>query len=217
MLPAFSITKVKQSMQSENLKRYRATHYITSAHRLSQLPEDRGIEVVFSGRSNAGKSSAINTICDQRSLARVSRTPGRTQMINLFEVMPGRRIIDLPGYGYAKVPEHMKRHWQTTLESFFTTRQALKGLILIVDIRRRLEENDLLLLYWAQNRSVATHILLTKADKLKHGACTDALRHTQSALERQKIDASAQLFSSKTKYGLDKTHDVLNQMFEFDF
>lgn len=202
-------------MNPENLKRYRATTYLTSAHRLSQLPDDEGVEIAFAGRSNAGKSSAINILCDQNNLARVSRTPGRTQMINLFEVASGKRIIDLPGYGYAKVPEQLRLHWQSTLQRFFEIRQALKGLVVIVDARRQLVNSDIVMLGWAQSRCLLTHILLTKADKLKRGASMDALRNTQQVLKRQKNNASVQLFSSKSKLGTEETYTALNKMFGF--
>src|SRR6056297_1051377 len=130
---------------------YRQAHYTVSATQLSELPADTGIEVAFAGRSNAGKSSAINTITEQKSLARISKTPGRTQMINFFNLDNDNKLVDLPGYGYAKVPEKMKIRWQQTLGKYLETRQALAGLMLMMDIRHPLKEFDLQMIKWANN------------------------------------------------------------------
>ncbi len=183
---------------------YRQAHYTISATQLSELPDDTGIEVAFAGRSNAGKSSAINTITDQKSLARISKTPGRTQMINFFALDDDRALVDLPGYGYAKVPEKMKIRWQQTLGKYLETRQALKGLMLMMDIRHPLKEFDLQMVKWANNANLPVHILLTKSDKLKHGAAMASLHSVESKLKKLNLNAGAQLFSSLKKTGKEQ-------------
>lgn len=180
---------------------YRKAHYTISATQLSELPQDQGIEVAFAGRSNAGKSSAINTITDQKSLARISKTPGRTQMINFFELDANRSLVDLPGYGYAKVPEKMKIRWQQTLGKYLETRKALKGLMVMMDIRHPMKQFDIQMVKWANNAQLPVHILLTKADKLKHGAAMASLHKVNAELEKQELTAGVQLFSSLKKTG----------------
>lgn len=180
---------------------YRKAHYTISATQLSELPQDQGIEVAFAGRSNAGKSSAINTITDQKSLARISKTPGRTQMINFFELDANRSLVDLPGYGYAKVPEKMKIRWQQTLGKYLETRKALKGLMVMMDIRHPMKQFDIQMVKWANNAQLPVHILLTKADKLKHGAAMASLHKVNAELDKQELTAGVQLFSSLKKTG----------------
>lgn len=180
---------------------YRQAHYTISATQLSELPIDTGIEVAFAGRSNAGKSSAINTITEQKSLARISKTPGRTQMINFFKLNEENSLVDLPGYGYAKVPEKMKIRWQQTLGKYLETRQALKGLMLMMDIRHPLKEFDLQMIKWANNAELPVHILLTKSDKLKSGAAKSCLVQVTNELKKQQLIASLQLFSSLNQQG----------------
>ena len=192
---------------------YRQAHYTISATQLTELPEDNGIEVAFAGRSNAGKSSAINTITEQKSLARISKTPGRTQMINFFDFDDERSLVDLPGYGYAKVPEKMKIRWQQTLGKYLETRKSLRGLMLMMDIRHPLKEFDLQMISWANNAELAVHILLTKSDKLKSGAAKASLLQARVKLESLELNAGVQLFSSLKKSGKEEAIEQLNQWF----
>ncbi|RLA02665.1 MAG: YihA family ribosome biogenesis GTP-binding protein [Gammaproteobacteria bacterium] len=193
---------------------YRQAHYTISATQLSELPADTGLEVAFAGRSNAGKSSAINTISDQKSLARISKTPGRTQMINFFALDDQRALVDLPGYGYAKVPEKVKIRWQQTLGKYLETRQSLRGLMLMMDIRHPLKTFDIQMIKWSNESNLAVHILLTKSDKLKHGAAMANLHHVKSELVKLKLTASVQLFSSLKKTGKEDAINQLNKWFE---
>ena len=193
---------------------YRQAHYTISATQLSELPPDIGIEVAFAGRSNAGKSSAINTITDQKALARISKTPGRTQMINFFAIDDDRALVDLPGYGYAKVPEKIKIRWQQTLGKYLETRQALQGLMLMMDIRHPLREFDQQMIGWANKAELPVHILLTKSDKLKHGAAMASLHKVTSELKKLNLNASVQLFSSLKKTGKDEAIAQLDRWFQ---
>ena len=192
---------------------YRQAQYTISATQLSELPVDEGIEVAFAGRSNAGKSSAINTITDQKSLARTSKTPGRTQMINFFNLDESRSLVDLPGYGYAKVPEKVKIRWQQTLGKYLETRQSLRGLVLMMDIRHPLKEFDLQMIKWANNAELSVHILLTKSDKLKRGAANSCLLLVNKELQKKELLASVQLFSSLNQQGKQEAIKQLNQWF----
>ena len=192
---------------------YRQAQYTISATQLSELPVDEGIEVAFAGRSNAGKSSAINTITDQKSLARTSKTPGRTQMINFFNLDESRSLVDLPGYGYAKVPEKVKIRWQQTLGKYLETRQSLRGLVLMMDIRHPLKEFDLQMIKWANNAELSVHILLTKSDKLKRGAANSCLLLVNKELQKKELLASVQLFSSLNQQGKQEAIEQLNQWF----
>ena len=192
---------------------YHQARFLISAARLSQSPPDRGIEVAFAGRSNAGKSSALNTLCNQKSLARTSKTPGRTQLLNFFALDEDRRLVDLPGYGYAKVAEKTKRQWQGVLADYIEHRQCLRGMILLMDIRHPLKEFDMQMLEWNIHYGLSTHILLTKADKLKRGAASNTLLQVRKAFE-DLPEISVQLFSSLKKLGIDDTHQVLNSWFD---
>lgn len=195
---------------------YRKAKYIMGAAKVSQLPEDTGIEVAFAGRSNAGKSSALNTLTDQKGLARVSKTPGRTQLINLFDLGDNKRLVDLPGYGYAKVSEKIKIQWQSEMESYLTTRKCLGGIVLLVDSRHDLKEFDSLMIEMAISFDLNLHILLTKADKLNNKEKAQANRMIESFLKTFiKTDKiSYQLFSSLTKFGLDKFEQKLNSWYQ---
>lgn len=193
---------------------YRSAHYTVSATQLSQLPADAGYEVAFAGRSNAGKSSAINTITGIKALARISKTPGRTQMINFFHLDDERALVDLPGYGYAKVPEKMKLKWQTTLSKYLETRQSLRGLMLMMDIRHPLKNFDLQMLGWAKQAELPIHILLTKSDKLGRGAGGNTLQQVRKELIEAGLEASVQLFSSLNHQGRDEAIRVLDEWFE---
>ena len=184
-----------------------------SAHQLKQLPKDKGIEVAIAGRSNAGKSSAINALTDQRSLARTSKTPGRTQQIVIFELDENRRIADLPGYGYAKVPVKLKAHWRMVMERYFQIRECLRGVVLVMDIRHPMRDFDQQMLDWCAASSVPCHVLLTKADKLKRGPAQSALLKVRRGLPDI---ASIQVFSSSKKTGLDELVEKLRDWYEYD-
>ena len=191
---------------------YRRARFEMSAAKLSQLPADEGREVAFAGRSNAGKSSAINRITGQNSLARTSKTPGRTQLINFFALDDSRRLVDLPGYGYAKVSEDIKRRWQQTMEQYLASRQSLQGLILLMDVRHPMKEVDQQLLSWCWHVAMPVHILLTKADKLKRGQAQNTLLKVRRDLETSDPAglSSVQLFSALKGTGVDAVYRVLD-------
>lgn len=182
---------------------FQQAEFLCSAERLSQCPADDGLEVAFAGRSNAGKSSALNTITQQRKLARTSKTPGRTQLINFFSLTEEYRLVDLPGYGYAKVPQSMRETWQKHLDQYLRERQALCGLVLMMDIRRPFTDFDVAMLDWGDAAQLPVHILLTKADKLKKGGAKNTLLAVQRELE-QYPNSSAQLFSSLKHTGVEE-------------
>ncbi|MFV9931128.1 MAG: ribosome biogenesis GTP-binding protein YihA/YsxC [Francisella endosymbiont of Hyalomma asiaticum] len=195
---------------------YSKAKYIMGVAKVSQLPEDIGVEVAFAGRSNAGKSSALNTLTDQKGLARVSKTPGRTQIINLFDLGDNNRLVDLPGYGYAKVSETIKRQWQSEMENYLTSRKCLNSIVLLVDSRHELKEFDSLMVETAISFGLNLHILLTKADKLNNKERAQVNRMIESFLKTfVTIDKiSYQLFSSLTKMGLDKFKEKLDSWYE---
>lgn len=195
---------------------FRHVSFLTSANALDQLPPDSGYEAAFAGRSNAGKSSALNVITEQRNLARTSKTPGRTQLINFFEVDAERRLVDLPGYGYAKVPERVQRHWQQVLSDYLATRQCLRGLVLMMDIRHPLKEFDRQMLDWCHHQQMPVHILLTKADKLKRGPAGNTLQKVRKELKQAYPLASVQLFSSLNRQGVDEARAKLGEWLELD-
>jgi GTP-binding protein len=174
-----------------------------------QAPPDVGYEVAFAGRSNAGKSSALNALTQRRSLARTSKTPGRTQHLVFFELDGERRLVDLPGYGFAKVPEKIRRQWGLAMENYFSGRQSLQGLILLMDVRHPLTDFDKQMLQWCQHVSMPVHILLTKADKLKRGAAMNSLLKVQKTLAEQK-NVSVQLFSALKHTGVEQARAVLD-------
>jgi GTP-binding protein len=190
------------------IKRYRQASYATSAHTLEQLMPDEGQEVAFAGRSNSGKSSVINALTGQKRLAKISKTPGRTQLINFFPVDEDNRLVDLPGYGYAKVPESVRNHWRETLGLYFQQRQSLAGVVLIVDIRRLLSEYDEQMLSWCESAALPVHILLNKADKLAFGARKKSLLAVQQGLSGS--EHSVQLFSVLKKTGIEELSDILD-------
>ena len=188
-------------------------HFLTSANRSAQFLPDDGQEVAFAGRSNAGKSSALNVITGRRGLARISKTPGRTQLINFFGLDPARRLVDLPGYGFAKVPEAMRRHWERLMEAYFEDRKALSGLFVIMDSRRPLTDIDQQMLALAAAVECPVHILLSKADKLSRGKAAAALAATRRTLGDE---ASVQLFSALKGQGVDQAREVLAAMLAMD-
>jgi len=183
--------------------------FLTSAPRASLAPPDAGAEVAFAGRSNAGKSSALNVITEQRSLARTSKTPGRTQQMNFFELSGTLRLVDLPGYGYAKVPQALKAQWQAQLAEYLETRVSLKGLILLMDCRHPLSDYDQQMLRWCNAAKLPAHVLLTKADKLKRGPANSSLLSVRGRLAALHPQATVQLFSALRKTGVEQARDVI--------
>ncbi len=183
--------------------------FLTSADTLAQMPADRGAEVAFAGRSNAGKSSALNTLTGVRALARTSKTPGRTQLVNFFALHGDRRLVDLPGYGYARVPEATRRHWEKLLDGYLRTRASLKGLVIIMDARHPLTPLDHQFLDWCQVADMPAHVLLSKADKLTRGAATQTLRTVERSLAAAYPGVTVQLFSAQTRLGLAQAYTVL--------
>ena len=190
------------------MSQYPDAKFISSADAPTQFVPDKGSEVAVAGRSNAGKSSAINIIVNRRQFARTSKTPGRTQLVNFFELRPGHRLVDLPGYGFARVSERVRRHWGQLLEDYFKERESLHGLLLVVDIRRRLTGFDQQMLAFADAVSLPVHVLLTKADKLKRGQAATALLEVRKALGER---ATVQLFSAHNRRGEDEARAMLEQ------
>ena len=193
----------------------RAMHYnqatfVTSAANLAACPPESLAEVAFAGRSNAGKSSAINAITNQTRLARISKTPGRTQLINFFGLAEGRFLVDLPGYGFAKVPLSVKNKWQEELEKYLRRRQVLCGLVLLSDIRHPLKEFDRKMIDWAVRSGLPLHLLLTKSDKLKRGAAQNTLLAVQKEL-KPFSNVTVQLFSSLKNDGVTEVRAKLDE------
>ncbi len=192
---------------------FRKTHFVTSAAKLSQLPEDNGSEIAFIGRSNSGKSSSLNAICDQKHLAKTSRTPGRTRLINLFEVAPGKTLVDLPGYGYAAVPEAMKKQWQDSLTQYLQKRRALRGIVITMDIRTPLRDHDRLIIDWSVAANLQTLILLTKADKFGVNKRREAMGELKVQLSEFGGNFTVIPFSALKKIGIDEARTILNRWF----
>lgn len=183
---------------------FQSAHFIKSAEKLSQCPVDQGMEVAFAGRSNAGKSTALNLLAGQKKLARTSKTPGRTQLINCFGLnVDDRRLIDLPGYGFAKVPVAMKEKWQQHMQEYLVGRHSLVGIVLVMDIRHPMKEFDQMMLDWAEANNMALHVLLTKADKLKRGPAQSTLLKIRKELKVRGVRGSAQTFSGLSGDGVD--------------
>lgn len=195
---------------------YRKAKFLLSAPDLRAMPLDRGFEVAFAGRSNAGKSSAINAIVDQSSLARTSKTPGRTQQIVFFALDDARRLVDLPGYGYAKVAGPLRRQWQQALSQYLQQRRSLHGLVLLMDIRRPLTDFDRQMLDWCAASGLPVHVLLTKSDKLNRGPANATLLACRKELRASYPACSIQLFSALKRDGIDHVHQVLNQWLELE-
>lgn len=189
---------------------FNATHFVTSAATLGDCPEDSLAEVAFAGRSNAGKSSAINTITGQTRLARISKTPGRTQLLNYFEVEPNRYLVDLPGYGFAKVPLAVKDKWQQELENYLRRRESLTGIVILSDIRHPLKEFDQMMVNWAVQAALPVLLLLTKADKLKRGAAQNTLLKVSREV-KDLPEVRVQLFSSLKNMGVDEVRPILTK------
>lgn len=199
-------------VRQDTLAPFQAIRFLQSVPHGVRLPPDRGREVAFAGRSNSGKSSAINTLTGRRGLARASKTPGRTQAINFFDLGEDRRLVDLPGYGYAKVPEAMQQQWRPLIEGYLHRRQSLKGLMLTIDCRREPTESEDLLLDWCGASSMPVRILLTKADKLSRGAAASVLQQWRTRLAGQgRTQIDVQLFSSLTGTGAEEARLALLQ------
>jgi GTP-binding protein len=199
--------------QTINNRYYRRAQFLISAGNATQFPKN-GREVAFAGRSNAGKSSAINTLCDNKSLARTSKTPGRTRLVNFFALDDERRLVDLPGYGFAKVPVAVKNEWEQLMTQYLSGQQPLAGLVVIMDIRHPLNDYDWQMLQWCQHFQLPAHILLTKADKIKRGLQQNSKLQTQKQLKEAGIDATVQTFSSLKKTGLDELVNKLKEWLE---
>lgn len=200
-------------MSSDQLTvHYNSARFNKSAAKLHQCPEDVGAEVAFAGRSNAGKSSAINTLTNNGKLARTSKTPGRTQLINFFDLnIDGLRIVDLPGYGYAKVPIEMKQHWQQHLDEYLQKRQCLQGVVLVMDIRHPMKEFDHMMVNWCQTSHMPLHVLLTKSDKLKKGPAQSTLLTIRKELTEVLGDlVTLQTFSALKKQNVDQLRQRLD-------
>ena len=194
---------------------YRKAKFLLSCPSLKGCPDDNGYEVIFAGRSNAGKSSAINTLTEQKKLAKVSRTPGRTQHLVFFELDEQRRLVDLPGYGYAKVPDAIKQKWNQNMSEYFDNRNCLKGAILVMDCRHPLKPFDEMMLQWCINNDVDTNILLTKSDKLKKGAASSTKLAVKNAV-KEIPNINVQLFSSLKKKGVSELCQYLDKIFELN-
>ncbi|MBY0420315.1 MAG: ribosome biogenesis GTP-binding protein YihA/YsxC [Pararheinheimera sp.] len=192
---------------------YQKATFLTSAPDIKALPADTGIEVAFAGRSNAGKSSALNTLTRQNGLARTSKTPGRTQLINTFSLAENQRLIDLPGYGFAKVPLAVKEKWQKALSEYLMKRESLKGIVILMDIRHPLKDLDQDLIHWAVQSDLQVLLLLTKADKLSPGPRKKVLMEVTEASMAFMGDVTVQVFSSLTKLGLSELEQKLDQWY----
>lgn len=192
---------------------YATVTFDKSAENIRQLCADEGIEIAFAGRSNAGKSSALNTLTRQKSLARTSKTPGRTQLINVFRLDDNRRLIDLPGYGFAKVPIEVKNRWQRSLSEYLVERKSLKGLVVLMDIRHPMRDLDQDLIYWAVDSNIPVLVLLTKADKLKTGKRKAELLKIREASLAFQGDVTVHVFSSLKGIGVDVLSHKLNEWY----
>jgi GTP-binding protein len=188
--------------------------FVMAAHEITQLPYDQGAEVAFAGRSNAGKSSALNTLTNHKGLARTSKTPGRTQQMVVFSLPPlpvaegekpfDARLIDLPGYGYAKVPEAIRLHWRSEIDAYLKMRRSLRGVVLIVDIRHPLKDFDRMMLGFCAATELPCHVLLTKADKISRGPASAALEALRKEFKKDGVTGTAQIFSSSAKTGVEE-------------
>jgi GTP-binding protein len=195
--------------------RFDSARFLTSAQHLQQSPPDSGGEVAFAGRSNAGKSSAMNALTRNSKLARTSKTPGRTQLINYFSLSTeDRRLVDLPGYGYAKVNRDMKEDWEKNIGEYLADRKSLRGIVLVMDVRHAMTEFDEMMVRWAIQTQMPLRALLTKSDKLKKGPAKTTLLKVQSQLQSQANWLSAQLFSSLKKDGVADLEDWLREQME---
>ena len=197
----------------KNVLDFRKTKFVTSAPDITKLPEDMGAEIAIIGRSNSGKSSSINAICDQKNLAKTSRTPGRTRLINLFKVEEGKFIVDLPGYGYAQVPEHMKLQWQKAMTDYLQQRKCLCGLVVTMDIRTPLRDHDRMIIDWSIATNLPCLILLTKADKFGVNKRKEMVGEVRTQLSEFGGNFTIIAFSALKKIGVDEVRNVLKNWF----
>ncbi|EWH09248.1 ribosome biogenesis GTP-binding protein YsxC [Catenovulum agarivorans DS-2] len=196
--------------------KYQDAKFLTSAPDIQSLPTDEGFEVAFAGRSNAGKSSALNCLTEQKGLARTSKTPGRTQLINLFELDEQRKLVDLPGYGFAKVPLAVKQKWQRSLGEYLQKRESLVGLVVLMDIRHPMKDLDQDLIYWAVDSELPVLVLLTKADKLKQGARNSTLKEIREASLAFCGDVTVEAFSSLKGLGVKQLKRKLDEWYQIE-
>ncbi len=201
---------MNQTAALNTRKLMQGAQFALSVSKADALPDDAGIEIAFAGRSNTGKSSAINVLCAQRALARTSRTPGRTQQLVVFTLDGERRLVDLPGFGYAKVSKSVRAHWERALPEYLETRRSLTGLVVVMDVRHPLKEQEEMLLDWCARAEVATHVLLNKSDKLSKGRAQDTLEQVSRYLETIGGTASAQLFSAQKRTGIDEAYTAIS-------
>lgn len=192
---------------------YHKTHFLMSAPNIRHLPEESGVEIAFAGRSNAGKSTALNALTNQKGLARTSKTPGRTQLINLFEVEPNCKLVDLPGYGYAAVPEQMKIQWQKSLGEYLQKRECLRGVVILMDIRQPLKDLDQQMIEWAVSSQLPILLLLTKSDKLSQSQRNKQVKMVKEAILPFQGDIQVEAYSALNKIGIDKLAQKLDLWF----
>ena len=190
---------------------FRKTKFVTSAPDISKLPQDLGAEIAIVGRSNSGKSSAINAICDNKNLAKTSQTPGRTRLINIFEISKERYLVDLPGYGYAKVSESIKRQWQNAMSEYLQQRKSLIGLVLTMDIRNPLKDHDRILINWSLASNLPVLILLTKADKFGVNKSREIIGEVRTMLSEYGSNFNIVAFSAVKKTGVNEVRAILNE------
>lgn len=203
----------REKILKKNNYNYRLARFVISAPDIRHLPSAQGMEVAFAGRSNAGKSSALNALTQQKHLAKISKTPGRTQLINLFEVTEGIRLVDLPGYGYAAVPLKIKIKWQKALNEYLKKRHCLRGLVIFMDIRHPLKDLDQQMITWAVSTNIPIYLLLTKVDKLSNAASKIQLDMVREAILPFMGDIEVDIFSSLKRIGIDKLQNKLNDWF----
>ena len=187
--------------------------YLVSAYKTSQLPEDDGMEIAFAGRSNSGKSTTINALTNHKGLAKVSKTPGRTQLFNCFEFKPNKRLVDLPGYGYAKVPKKMKKHWEKEIDSYLMSRESLIGVVIIMDIRHPMKVFDEQMLTWADQSGLHSHVLLNKSDKLNNNDIKRTLMKVNKEITKYSQSTTCQVFSALRRVGTTELSQVVTPWF----
>jgi GTP-binding protein len=193
---------------------FKHCEFLISAYKTSQLPPDEGMEIAFAGRSNAGKSTTINALTNHKGLAKVSKTPGRTQLFNCFEFMPNKRLIDLPGYGYAKVPVKMKKHWEKEIDQYLMKRESLIGVVIIMDIRHPMKNFDEQMLHWAHQSGLHSHVLLNKADKLNNSETKKTLMQVTAAISKISTSTTCQVFSALRKTGAAELSRIITPWFK---
>jgi GTP-binding protein len=192
---------------------FKHCEFLISAYKISQLPPDEGMEIAFAGRSNAGKSTTINALTNHKGLAKVSKTPGRTQLFNCFEFMPNKRLVDLPGYGYAKVPVKMKQHWEKEIDQYLMKRESLIGVVIIMDIRHPMKTFDEQMLNWAHQSGLHSHVLLNKADKLNNNETKKTLMKVSKAINKISSSTTCQVFSALRKTGAAELSAIITPWF----